>query len=221
MPGTLLHLAFAEEVYQETFSKHELWFINKFPFMCGNLIPDEAADKHLSHYRTPYKTSGFFVPALEVAQKDLIAHKNSLSLGMYCHLYLDYHFITNFIIPEFIWNYEKMQVTNPNNNKTWKTNDFLSKTGFYSAYSELNQLLIEDGKIDMSTIDKLPANLPKTKIPVFDTRRLKTWKEELTEFLSQEIEYTGDIFDYDKVIIFLEKTAKQFVEELKNNLLKN
>jgi len=212
MPGTLLHLTFAQEVYQQAFSIHKLWWISKFNFMCGNLIPDEATNKHFSHYHVPYGITGFFVPALEKAQKEIFRHKSPLTLGMYCHLYLDHQFITNFLIPEFIWDYDKMQVTNPRNNKTWSFNDFFSKNGFYSAYSELNYLLIENGNVDMNMVDKLPSILPRTGFPTFDTRRTKTWREELDEHLSEEVEYTGDILDYDRVMSFLNKTSKQFIE---------
>jgi hypothetical protein len=60
----------------------------------------------------------------------------------------------------------------------------------------------------------LPSILPQTGISIFDNRREKNWKEELYEYLAQNTEYTGDILDYEKVINFLKKTAKQFVEEL-------
>ena len=31
--------------------------------------------------------------------------KKCQNCGMYCHLYLDYYFIEEFLIPEFIWDF--------------------------------------------------------------------------------------------------------------------
>jgi hypothetical protein len=211
MPSTLLHLAFAQEVYQQAFSLSKFQYLNKFHFFCGNLIPDETSNKLLSHYRVPYGITRFFVPDLKEAQKDLLSKKNSLNIGMYCHLYLDYHFITDFLVPEFIWDYQQMQVINPRNNKVWEANIFFSKDGFYSAYSELNQLLIENNIVDINDVNKLPSILPKTGIEYFDDRREKTWKEELNEYLEKDIKYIGDILDYNKVVCFLKQTAATFI----------
>lgn len=208
MPGTLLHLVFAEEVYQQLFS------IQKFYFMCGNLIPDETINKHLSHYRVPFNNTGFFIPMLEKAAIDLLTTPTSLTLGMYCHLYLDHYFIKNFLSTEFICDSKNNQVINTKNNKIWTTSEFFSRNGFYSAYSEINQLLIKNNIIDLSTVDSLPAKLPQTGISIFDNRREKNWKEELYEYLEQNIDYTGSILDYEKVILFLTQTATLFIKDV-------
>lgn len=208
MPGTLLHLSFAQKVCQHINSP-----IDKFEFMCGNLIPDETKDKYVSHYRIHYGITGFFVPEIDKAKKDLFFKKDALKLGMYCHLYLDRHFITDFLIPEFEWDYEKMKVTNPRNHKIWDFSDFLSKSGFYSSYTEINHLLIENEYIDMSIVNNIPNILPQTGIPRFDQRRSITWKEELDEYLAQKTTYSGDFLDYDNLCKFLKNTALKFVYE--------
>lgn len=209
MPGTLLHLAFAQDVYQQC-----SFPINKLDFMCGNLIPDETNDKHFSHYRIPYGITGFFVPVLERAQKELLFKDDSQKLGMYCHLYLDYHFITNFLLKEFVWDYDKMAVTNPRNNRVWTLNEFFSKNGFYFAYSEMNHLLIENKTINMSMVNSIPTILPMTGMPIFDDRRSLNWKDELYGYLSEDVPYTGEILDYYRLMEFIKRTAKQFVEEI-------
>lgn len=208
MPGTLLHVSFAEEVY-----KHIHFPTKKSDFMCGNLIPDEASDKRVSHYRIPYSITGFFIPEIEKAKQELLIKNDSLKLGMYCHLYLDRLFITDFLIPEFDWDYQRMEVTNPRNGKTWTITDFLSKSGFYSSYTEINHLLIENNLIDMDIVNKMPNILPQTGISSFDTRRTITWKEELNEYLAQKPKYSGDFLDYDTLCKFLKKTAKKFIYE--------
>lgn len=99
MPGILYHLSFAEEVYRNLPSNLQ---IDKVKFMSGNLLPDLAIDKQKSHYRKEASLKGFYIPEMEIVKKELYIPKNPIKFGMYCHLYLDYHFIEDFLIHEFI-----------------------------------------------------------------------------------------------------------------------
>ena len=188
--------------------------LDKVSFMAGNLIPDLATDKKRSHYRKKASVDGFFVPEMELVRRDLFVPKDSVKFGMFCHLYLDYYFIEEFLIPEFIWDVETMRVINPRNNKEWDVKTFFSHSGMYGAYTEINQLLVRDGHVSVSTIEEIPEILPNTGLTVFDARREKTWKAELDEYLAQEKEYTGEIFDYNRLWSCIERIATQFVEEI-------
>lgn len=210
MPGILYHLSFAEEVYRNLDSIQD-----KVAFMSGNLIPDLATDKKKSHYRKNASVDGFFVPEMELVKRDFFKPEDPLKFGMYCHLYLDYYFIENFLIPEFIWDVEKMEVINPRNNMHWDVKTFFSHSGMYGSYTEINQLLVRDGHVSIDTVKEIPEVLPNTGLTVFDTRREKTWKEELIEYLAQKKAYTGEIFDYYRLWGFIEKITQQFVEEIK------
>ena len=211
MPGILYHLSFAEEVYRKL---EPVISLDKVSFMAGNLIPDLATDKKRSHYRKKASVDGFFVPEMKLVRRDLFVPKDSVKFGMFCHLYLDYYFIEEFLIPEFIWDVETMRVINPRNNKEWDVKTFFSHSGMYGAYTEINQLLVRDGHVSVSTIEKIPEILPNTGLTVFDARREKTWKAELDEYLAQEKEYTGEIFDYNRLWSCIERIANQFVEEI-------
>ena len=211
MPGILYHLSFAEEVYRKLAPVMPL---DKVSFMAGNLIPDLATDKKQSHYRKKASVDGFFVPEMELVRRDLFVPKDSVKFGMFCHLYLDYYFIEEFLIPEFIWDVETMRVINPRNNKEWDVKTFFSHSGMYGSYTEINQLLVRDGHVSVSTIEEIPEILPNTGLTVFDARREKTWKAELDEYLAQEKEYTGEIFDYNRLWSCIERIATQFVEEI-------
>ena len=211
MPGILYHLSFAEEVYRKLAPVMPL---DKVSFMAGNLIPDLATDKKRSHYRKKASVDGFFVPEMELVRRDLFVPKDSVKFGMFCHLYLDYYFIEEFLIPEFIWDVERMKVINPRNNKEWDVKTFFSHSGMYGAYTEINQLMVRDGHVSVSTIEEIPEILPNTGLTVFDARREKTWKAELDEYLAQEKEYTGEIFDYNRLWSCIERIANQFVEEI-------
>ncbi len=211
MPGILYHLSFAEEVYRKLAPVMPL---DKVSFMAGNLIPDLATDKKQSHYRKKASVDGFFVPEMELVKRDLFVPKDSVKFGMFCHLYLDYYFIEEFLIPEFIWDVETMRVINPRNNKEWDVKTFFSHSGMYGAYTEINQLLVRDGHVSVSTIEEIPEILPNTGLTVFDARREKTWKAELDEYLAQKKEYTGEIFDYNRLWSCIERIATQFVDEI-------
>lgn len=211
MPGILYHLSFAEEVYRKLAPVMPL---DKVSFMAGNLIPDLATDKKQSHYRKKASVDGFFVPEMELVKRDLFVPEDSVKFGMFCHLYLDYYFIEEFLIPEFVWDVEKMKVINPRNNKEWDVKTFFSHSGMYGAYTEINQLMVRDGHVSISTVEEIPAILPNTGLTVFDARREKTWKAELEEYLAQEKEYTGEIFDYNRLWSCIERIATQFVEEI-------
>lgn len=211
MPGILYHLSFAEEVYRKLAPVMPL---DKVSFMAGNLIPDLATDKKQSHYRKKASVDGFFVPEMELVRRDLFVPEDSVKFGMFCHLYLDYYFIEEFLIPEFIWDVETMRVINPRNNKEWDVKTFFSHSGMYGAYTEINQLMVRDGHVSISTVEEIPAILPNTGLTVFDARREKTWKAELEEYLAQKKEYTGEIFDYNRLWSCIERIATQFVEEI-------
>lgn len=211
MPGILYHLSFAEEVYRKLAPVMPL---DKVSFIAGNLIPDLATDKKQSHYRKKASVDGFFVPEMELVRRDLFVPEDSVKFGMFCHLYLDYYFIEEFLIPEFIWDVETMRVINPRNNKEWDVKTFFSHSGMYGAYTEINQLMVRDGHVSISTVEEIPAILPNTGLTVFDARREKTWKAELEEYLAQEKEYTGEIFDYNRLWSCIERIATQFVEEI-------
>ena len=211
MPGILYHLSFAEEVYRKL---EPVISLDKVSFMAGNLIPDLATDKKQSHYRKKASVDGFFVPEMELVRRDLFVPKDSVKFGMFCHLYLDYYFIEEFLIPEFIWDVETMRVINPRNNKEWDVKTFFSHSGMYGSYTEINQLLVRDGHVSVSTIEEIPEILPNTGLTVFDARREKTWKAELDEYLAQKKEYTGEIFDYNRLWSCIERIATQFVDEI-------
>ena len=66
----------------------------------------------------------------------------------------------------------------------------------------------------MQLINQIPNSLPKTGLNIFDNRRIKTWNEELTEHLTKTFEIADDILNYDKLMIFIEKTSEQFIKEV-------
>ena len=146
---------------------------------------------------------------MEIVTKKLSVPENSIKFGIFCHLYLDYHFIESFLIPEFIWDNENNKVINPRNNKEWTRNEFFSNSGMYGSYTEINTLMIKNGHIPLDTISKIPNTLPNSGIEIFDSRREKTWRDELNEYLSENREYTGDVFNYERLWNFITEISNK------------
>lgn len=212
MPGIMYHLAFAEAVL-----RHSKTNLDNVEFFAGNLIPDLALDKKASHFKTSASVKGFAVPNMNLVKDNLYDKQNSIKFGMYCHLYLDYHFIETYLIPEFTWDIDKMEVINPRNGKVWSAEHFFAKPAeggiLYKGYTQINRLLLSNKHIKMETIETLPDILPPTNIPLFDTRREKTWREELNGYLSEDAPYTGEILDYNRLWKSISIITEKFVNE--------
>ena len=209
MPGLLLHLTFGKMIYDKIGEKFN---IDKTDFLSGCLIPDLTLDKRKSHYRVPATVSEYFVPDMERVKESLLKKDNSLYLGMYCHLFLDYHFFENYIFKDYKW--EDGYVTVSHSGYKLSEEEFFSREGIYSAYGELNHLILNDGKFSNHDLSIIPEILPNTNMAVFDERREKTWLSELNEYLITENEYSGKILDYDSVISYLEKLVPLFINTI-------
>lgn len=207
MPGILSHALFGDKVYRKIANTI---FLDKVDFLSGNLIPDLATNKSLSHYYVPTSIDGIFIPNLKLAKKELLDINNSVKLGMFCHIYLDYYFIRDVLIPKFNWDSQNHKVCNNRKNKTWEFTSFFSQNGLYGFYTTSNQLILKKQLISLITISIMPERLPLTGIPVFDSRRSKSWRKELKEYLVQNIPYTGDVFELDFFWEFIDKKSEDF-----------
>lgn len=211
MPGILEHILFAKEIYDNSGIA-----LDKKLFFSGNLIPDLAIDKNLSHFRKEY-IKGIWVPDMDIIKKEFFNPRDSLKFGIYCHFYLDYFFITEYLIPNFIWDYKHMEVINPRNGKNWEAYDFFSSNGLYRGYNEINTMIMQNKLISVETLESIPEDLPLTGITNFDNRRNKSWAYELYEYLKAPIPYTGEIFDFNDFMKEIYSIAKQLNEKLTKN----
>ena len=210
MPGLLLHLSFGKMVFNKIGKELN---IDKSDFLSGCLIPDMTVDKKTSHYRVPASITKYLVPDMEKVNNDLLDLNNSLNLGIICHLYLDHHFFENYIFKKYKW--ENGLVTVPHSGLKMSEEEFFkSGNGIYKAYGELNHLLLNDGKITKDDLDIISENLPNTSIEVFDNRKEKSWKKELSEYFITETEYLGQILDYNDVVMLLENLVNPFINSI-------
>lgn len=216
MPGIMCHLVFATNVLENMNLKEILQ--NKQDFFAGNLIPDLTIDmrtKSKTHYYVPSEINNWFkIPNLEQARKTLKILEDPVKLGCFCHLYLDYHFIKEFLLEEFSFNNNTGIVENIQTGAKWKIENFWD--ALYNGYTEVNTKLISDGIISMEFINSIPSNLPDVQgeeFYNFNNRREITWKEELYGYLSKKLPYEGKTFNYDRLCKFVNNTAIKFLEE--------
>lgn len=210
MPGTYCHVIFADMVYRILSKDIQL---DKIKFISGNIIPDLAvASKTFTHYRKKSSIPEIFVPDMERVKNELFTLEDPIKLGMFCHLYLDYHFTQGFLIPGLTWDRPRMKIVNPRNGLEWDPETFFRKGDgvYYRAFSELNSIFIKDANV-VQTILELSEKLPNTGIEMFDVRQEDSWKKDLEKCIE---EYTGSVFDYEQVMNFMEKTAIKLATEI-------
>ena len=211
MPSTLMHLALAEIVYQGIKDKLN---IDKIQFFVGNILPDEARDKGKSHYRVISSVNSYLLPDMEIVKKELFDKNDPIKLGAYCHLYLDYHFFEDYAFDLFIFDKDNNKIINKKNGLEWETKEFWSPRVFYSSYSELNQLILNDKLVDLNDIYKMPRILPFIGNEGFDIRRERNWKDEVLSFIDEKREYTGKILEYKPSIDLIKKVADELIKEI-------
>lgn len=210
MPGSLMHMAFAEIVYE---GLKELK-IDKTEFLIGNILPDEAGDKTMSHYRVPCSVDSYKLPDMVKVKNELFDLKDPIKLGCYCHLYFDYHFFEDYAFDLFRWDKKENTVTNKRNGLSWQTEEFWSPRVFYSAYGEFNHLILKDGYVNLEEVFKMPRILPFVGNVRFDNRRKVIWIDELNYFIEHELTYTGNVLEYEPSMAVLKKIANNLIREI-------
>lgn len=209
MPEILSHVSFGDKVYRKLANRLPL---SKVDYISGNLIPDLTNDKGVAHYYVPTGIKGVLIPDIEKAKKDLLVYDDSVKLGMFSHIYLDYRFIKDFLIPSFNWDTENDIITSTDNDTVWSTSSFFSEKGLYGSYTKSNKMMLHSQRISLITIAIIPETLPDSGLSTFDSRREKKWIAELREYLSLDPNtYQGDMLDISALWDFIDDAAESFI----------
>lgn len=231
MPGYLFHMAFGEEVLKKGGIK------DKESFRLGNIAPDLAPVKILSHFK--YTSNGaFLVPCIETFLKQYSkkVKENDFMVGYLAHLYLDLYFIKNFVSKYITTFDKKMQQTNdPNQIKFIKllTNNkyidleenpaepieidqFFRERILHREYSALNKQLRNDYTLTLPQAINIPnyiQELPREAVK----RNYPELNKELSNILLSS-DKNASIFSYEEYKAFSKELANKFNEFLKNLL---
>lgn len=182
MPGIVAHMSVAKMVGEKL-------GITDLDFYRGNLLPDILkGDKMDTHYKVQGKV--FHIPDCDYYRNHFDL-SNSLFLGYYTHLLLDYYFMDDFI-PGITTN-----------------RDIFHDKIIYEDYDKSNQTLIQYFGLDVKEL---------LSILVFDgeeidSKRLKT----NLECLQKSKEGETQVIPIDEFILFLEESASLIVQEIKKD----
>lgn len=211
MPGFLYHLAFSELVLREHPELNT--GTKRTDFLVGSVIPDLTIDKDISHFRT-VRTSGWLAPSISQLKHDLPDKLTPILLGAYGHLWLDYHFITNYLAKNCYLTFGD-RVINFYLDKIWDANDFLSIKGLYGAYDRGNVLLAQQGLLPKDMFD-LPDPPPLTGFAPFDQRSEKSWKSVVQIYLeSKHDEKSLDVIPPELLVEAVTTGAERFSKEIR------
>ena len=206
MPGFLQHLACAEKVW-ERYRIH----LDYARFMSGNIIPDLAKDKELSHYRIE-SDSGWRIPDMEAVEHELL-RQDSVRLGLYCHLALDHYFFTEYLGKSYHYHSNSRTVVNLITGSTCPRELFLSDCGLYGSYTLSNPELIRSGYISKSVF-ALPEYPPLTHIRRFDDRSSRNWLDEVRRHLREVNRVSGCVFSSSDIKRVIDEGAVIICDKL-------
>lgn len=231
MPGYLFHMAFGEEVLKKGGIK------DKEAFKLGNIAPDLAQNKMFSHFKDT-SNGAFLVPNIERFLNRYLNEvtENDFMVGYLAHLYLDFHFIKDFVSKYIVTLDKKMQQTNDSNHikfiKLLKNNkyidleenttepieidQFFRERILHREYSALNSQLRNDYTLTLPQAINIP-NYIRELSPESVISNYPELNQELTEILLSS-DQTASIFSYEEYKAFSKELANKFNEFLKNLL---
>lgn len=207
MASAIIHICVAKRV-------NEILNKKKKDFILGSIAPDIS--KHVgetkakSHFLN--ETSGD-IPDLDrflEKYKDTLK-ENDFNLGYFCHLYTDMVWFA-FLMPEYC-NWDIREVTFKNGEKKRFKKDTIVKL-FYNDYTNLNIKLIDLYNLELSLFyeetPKVESNIEEIPID-----KLSLLIDKMGLIIENSFERETIIFNEEAVIRFIDKTATDFINCLK------
>ena len=209
MPGFLYHFACSEYVLQNRSDLQNE--VDRDAFLLGNVIPDLAKDKDISHFRNVH-VNGWKTPNLTVARQRLLAEPNPLRLGCYCHLFLDHFFITKHLAKRCALVFDGRVIEFPRD-RVYDVKVFLSERGLYGSYDAGNAILINQCLLPEDYLE-LPANPPLTGIDEFDNRSDKNWHTQVNRYLENIANESTNVFTPTELKDITMDGARAFLNDI-------
>lgn len=189
-------------------------------YLVGSLIPDICASKE-----DKGKIAGHFATKPNFIRKSdttvlLSKYPNllvtDLSLGLYNHIYVDQYFYTEYFGEIFIINGDYI-ICKRTGKRYHYLKEFSTPSGIYGDYDGINEFLIRDYDIHLSSIDFNLSELPD--IEEYDYTRLRSAKSELKKRTSISNEdYKGEFLKYDDVKKYIDYISYKFVKHVRQDL---
>jgi hypothetical protein len=184
MPNVSSHIGVALKVKEKL-------NINDDSFIYGSILPDLLdMDKRKSHYKIQGKE--YLIPNLE-NYLEINDISNILNLGYYLHLYIDFHFLE-----DYLYKYNKGI-------------DVFDGSDLYYDYDIINEKLIKHFSIDADEIEHI---LNKYSDAEVSDKKLETNLRCLRQHKSGKYTY----LDEDRFIEFLDSQVDNFIIEYNNKI---
>lgn len=165
MPGYVIHLAMAKRIIEKKNITDER-FINNF--LIGSIAPDavKKEEKVLSHFWAEDELKKLVrKPDLDnFITKHCNYTEDAYWYGYYCHLLLDYEFVTNYWKKHFRFFNDSMEeewrfdyvtkVLVVETGITYQRDEFFSSVYYYGDYTRMNPYIMKKYNIIIPTLDK-------------------------------------------------------------------
>lgn len=231
MPGFMIHLAEAKMIMNYMTKKPEKTWC--YEFMMGNLLPDTrlGGEKKISHF-WPEGCDQYIAKAPELDSfLNKYGHRleEPVILGYYAHLYLDERYVNAYwpMIIEFRDADGKKEarkaqicdVTLKRSGKIIPFNAFFTAENYYGDYTRSNHWLIEKYHIEPLEF-RLLENIDMDEVCAKDLEHVLDELKHMCKNGHIGDEKSMAVLDLELLDAFVQKTAKEFWDEVKQVLHK-
>ena len=207
MASAIIHICVAKQV-------NEILKRNEKEFLLGSIAPDISKQigesKKKSHFLTG---EGRAIPQLDHflnKYKDSLKY-NDFNLGYYCHLFTDMLWFGTFF--NNYCNFDETEIIYINEERKKLDHETIIKL-IYNDYTNLNINMIDHYDLDLSLFYE-EAPIIKSEIDEIPIDKLQVIIDKMGIIIENSKERKTIIFNSDAVYRFIEKTADEFIYNLK------
>lgn len=207
MASAIIHLCIAKKV-------NEILKKNEKEFFLGTIAPDLSKQigqtKYKSHFLTQIDRD---IPELNhfLNKYKNTLRNNDFNLGYYCHLFSDMIWFGIFV-PEF-YKIKEHEITYINGEKKYFKIENIIKL-IYNDYTNLNIQMIDEYNLDLSLFYEEPPKI-QSEIEEIPIDKLSIIIEKMGLIVQNSHERKTIIFDKDAICRYIDKTAEEFIYNLK------
>ena len=207
MASAIIHMCIAKKA-------NEILKRNEKEFLLGSIAPDISRQlgetKVKSHFLKKEENNVPDIDCFLEKYKNTLKD-NTFNLGYYCHLFADMIWFAIFI-PKYC-KYEYEEITYLNGDKKNLNRETIVKL-LYNDYTNLNIKMIDEYNLDLSLFYEEPPRI-ESNIEEIPIDKLPNLIEKMGIIIENSKERETIIFNADGICKFIEKTAEDFINSLK------
>lgn len=206
MASAIMHICVAKRV-------NEILKRNEKKFFLGSIAPDISKQIGESKAKTHFLKQEGDVPEIDDFLKKYqdTLKDNDFNLGYYCHLFTDMIWFGMFL--KNYCNFELTEIKYNTGEVKKATPELILKI-LYNDYTNLNIKLIDIYNLDLSLFYEECPNI-NTEIEEIDTSKLQIIIDKMGLIIEESKERKNIVFETGPICRFIDKTAEDFVMNLK------